>query len=621
MKICRLHLCMTVFSLLLLGQAGATEAPAVLLDQVEQLIGKDNPLAYRHLESALAGLPEKGALRLRAEMLRCQLDLDSGAEEKTYQLATQALQAHGPNDQTRIALQICAGKVAQQLAKLDLAAQHFEGAVESAKAIRQALPLADALSARGTLYIYRGESSKALDDLLEASRLFTEAGKTTPASYALSALANLYSNMGEYDNALRYHRQLLDFYKQQARPLDQAVSQFNIANVYSNMGNVQEARKQYQLAIEVAQRANDSRTVAYAERALGSDYLAENKPAESLRHLARAKAFFDKEPDEEQRAITVMAYAKALRLLKRSEQALREIDLALQVFDRNKSLYYQIGANQERSYILASMGSWQEAFVDFDKFWGLHLQWDRRSNEQRTAQLRTRFDVQLRDQENQRIALEKKALEESLHNTQQIRRLQLAVLLLAALVLCWLSWFAIRQIGHARRMKLLALSDELTGLSNRRSIMAQADGIFKSARKLRRPASVVIFDIDFFKRINDEFGHACGDAVLVAVSSSCQSALRRGDSVGRIGGEEFLVLLPEADIHAAQKVAECLRKKVESIDLKGQGIARAVTISLGVAQIKAGDKNLASLIERADQALYRAKDGGRNRVELDQAQT
>jgi len=604
-----------------LGAARALETPTVLLERVEQLIGKDNPRAYTHLEKAMAGITDNAALRLRAETLRCLLDLDSGANEKAYQLATQALKLTVHHSESRIALQICVGKIAQQLAKLEESAQHYEEAVDGAKKLKQSLLLADALQARGTLHIYRGDNAKALDDLLEASRLFTEARKTTSANYVLNALANLYSNMGEYDNALRYHRQLLDFHIQQARVLDQAVAQFNIANVYSNMGNVSEARKQYPLAIEAAQRANDNRTLAYAERALGSDYLTENKPNESLRHLARAKAFFDKEPDEEQRAITIMAYAKALRLLRRSEQALKEIDFALQVFDRNKSLYYQIGAYQEHSYIHASLGQWREAFFSYDKLWNLHLQWDRRSNDQRTAQLRTRFDVQLRDQENQRIALEKKALEQSLLDAQKIRKLQLAVLLLAILVVCWLSWFTIRQIGNARRMKVLALSDELTGLSNRRSIMAQADGLFKAARKQHRPASVVIFDIDFFKRINDEFGHACGDAVLVSVSSHSQSALRSGDYLGRIGGEEFLVVLPDADLSAAEKVAESLRRKIESIDFNEIGIARPVTISLGVAQISSCDKNLASVINRADQALYRAKDNGRNQVKLDKTET
>lgn len=619
MKISRLPLRVTVVFFLLLSPAWGAEPPAAMLDKVAQLIGKDNPLAYRRLELAVAQLTEKSELRLRAEVLHCQLDFDSGVTDKDYQRALQALANYPENSAARVDLQICLGRVAQQLAKLDEAAGYFESAVSGAKTLKRSSMIATALSARGTLYTYRGENSAALDDLLEANRLFTASKETTPASYVLSVLANLYANMGEYDNALRYHRQLRDFYVQQARGQDQAVSQFNIANVYSNMGDVAAARREYLLAIEVAKRVKDTRTVAYAERALGSDYLMENKPAESLRYLARAKAFFDQEPDEEQRAITVMAYAKALRLLNRSEQALREIDFSVQVFDRNKSLYYQIGAYQERSYIHASLGRWREAFVDHDKFFSLHMQWDRRSNEQRTAQLRTRFDVKLRDQENQRSALEKKALEQSLADTQQIRKLQLAVLLLAVLVLCWLSWFAMRQIGSARRMKVLALSDELTGLSNRRSIMTQADGIFKAARKQRRPASVLMFDIDFFKRINDEFGHACGDAVLAAVSSNCQAALRRGDCIGRIGGEEFLVVLPEGDIHAAQKVAECLRKKVESIDLKEMGIPRAVTISLGGAQISDGDKNLASLINRADQALYRAKEGGRNRLELDQA--
>lgn len=160
---------------------------------------------------------------------------------------------------------------------------------------------------------------------------------------------------------------------------------------------------------------------------------------------------------------------------------------------------------------------------------------------------------------------------------------------------------------------VMAETDQLTGLANRRRTLQLIDRTLAAARSTAQPMSVAIFDIDHFKAINDTFGHAAGDVVLQHVASAAQGAVRTGDVVGRIGGEEFVVILPGAAVFIALAVAERLRKAIETCpDLAGM---QAATISVGVATLR-GDEDVEALMRRADLALYEAKRNGRNRLKL-----
>ena len=159
----------------------------------------------------------------------------------------------------------------------------------------------------------------------------------------------------------------------------------------------------------------------------------------------------------------------------------------------------------------------------------------------------------------------------------------------------------------------LAEIDELTGIANRRTTAGRLAHEVLRAQRQETALSVVLCDIDHFKRVNDRHGHGTGDAVLAEVARALRDGLRRTDLVGRWGGEEFLAILPNAPAAGARVVAERLRALVQrAVHVEG---AEAVTISLGVATF-AGDTTAEALVERADGALYRAKERGRNRVDV-----
>ena len=161
--------------------------------------------------------------------------------------------------------------------------------------------------------------------------------------------------------------------------------------------------------------------------------------------------------------------------------------------------------------------------------------------------------------------------------------------------------------------------DNLTGVNNRSTILAFLAKHADLARRYRRPLSLVLADLDHFKSVNDRFGHAAGDEALRIFGTLAINRLRTSDPVGRIGGEEFLIVLPETRCQEAVNVAEDLRKAVASeiITPSGGGDPFQLTCCFGVAQLQPRDADGGSLLARTDVALYRAKALGRNRVESD----
>lgn len=175
-----------------------------------------------------------------------------------------------------------------------------------------------------------------------------------------------------------------------------------------------------------------------------------------------------------------------------------------------------------------------------------------------------------------------------------------------------------KQLAQAlSRMQDLAMVDELTGLKNRRAFFDDAEPAVAAARRRKQPIAVALLDLDYFKDVNDTYGHAVGDIVLKEVARRITSTLREEQIVGRLGGEEFVALLPDTTPAQALIAIERVRKAVGAtqIPLPGGGPAISVTVSGGIAPVLEDD-GLESVIDLADKAMYRAKGLGRDRVEV-----
>jgi diguanylate cyclase (GGDEF)-like protein len=169
----------------------------------------------------------------------------------------------------------------------------------------------------------------------------------------------------------------------------------------------------------------------------------------------------------------------------------------------------------------------------------------------------------------------------------------------------------IRKLGDARRqIEKLAITDDLTGLYNRRHVLSRFVEEFEKVKRLKTRVSCIIADIDHFKAINDHYGHLIGDQVLKVISSRIRNATRAYDILGRYGGEEFLIVLPDTGPEDARTLAERMRGDVKEDPVSGT----TITMSFGVTSAEEGDQSVDDIIKRADTNLYKAKHAGRDRV-------
>ena len=188
-----------------------------------------------------------------------------------------------------------------------------------------------------------------------------------------------------------------------------------------------------------------------------------------------------------------------------------------------------------------------------------------------------------------------------------------------ALIAPPVTWLVISLLQDAERARRaaewLSVTDPLTGAFNRRHFFVVGERRFAHSRQAHEPVCVLLLDVDNFKSINDQHGHAAGDRVLIEVARACKASLREADLLARYGGEEFVALLPATDLPVALQVAERVRASVaQSYVVTDAGAAVQPTVSVGVSMLAAGPASFDGLLAQADLAMYEAKRGGKNRV-------
>lgn len=180
----------------------------------------------------------------------------------------------------------------------------------------------------------------------------------------------------------------------------------------------------------------------------------------------------------------------------------------------------------------------------------------------------------------------------------------------------------VEEIAHRKsleaQLRRVAERDALTGLDSRSHFMKRAQALLRRSQHDKAPFSLFMIDVDHFKAINDTWGHSQGDSVLTAIAETCKQSLRPQDVIGRFGGEEFIVALPETHLKDARMVAERLQRKVAELPVMEAMPDHRLTVTIGIAGVLDEETDLPTLIEQADQALYAGKHGGRNRVVMSQ---
>ncbi len=216
-------------------------------------------------------------------------------------------------------------------------------------------------------------------------------------------------------------------------------------------------------------------------------------------------------------------------------------------------------------------------------------------------------------------ALERELALTSEHLQYRKRELRwtISIIVMSGVVLVLLSWMLIANVRHRRALLVLAEQDGLTGLPNRRRTVEKATAALAAAAVGHRPLTLALLDLDHFKKINDRCGHAIGDHVLKEFARLSRGVLRAADTLGRWGGEEFLLVLPDTQIESAVAIVQRMQSALAEVQLPETVPELSVSFSAGLATRTTHAQSLDEVIACADAALYEAKNGGRNLLRLD----
>jgi diguanylate cyclase (GGDEF)-like protein len=515
-------------------------------------------------------------------------------------------------------LRRCIGHTYELGGDLPRAGQAYEAALSDAERSGDREVEADVLGLRGGLRHRSGDFEGALDDLRRAHDIYVALDRGPSVSWVLNAIANVYADaaVGDYDRAIGYYRENLERHRASGDRAEMATTLFNIGSTLERQGDLAQAMAHYQQAREIDAARGDPESVAEEDRVIGALHARLGRLDLALPLIDAALGHYRARDDADGIARTRLTRAIALNEGGRPREALAELDPVQAHFESTGNRRFLVRVHALRAAALASMSRWEEAFAARSRQAELQGEIDRALASENLSRLRVAFDLERAEAQNRALRAEnaqRRAQEESAARERRLERIVTALALVLVLVLAVLGAL---QLRAARRFRVLALADELTGLPNRRSVLAFLRAALADAVRARRPLAVVGFDVDRFKSINDSLGHDGGDRVLRAVARLAAAALRHGDRVGRVGGEEFLLVLPGADADAAAEVAERLRSAIAGAPLPDLDPALRVSCSFGVAAAGDGEA-VDDLLRRADAALYRAKSGGRNRVEVD----
>jgi diguanylate cyclase (GGDEF)-like protein len=491
-------------------------------------------------------------------------------------------------------------------------------ATEEAQAVQKRGTIEDIclLIGRGLLQYREDREDLAIGSLTQAYRSSTTPAFAEPHVLAAGVLATVLRGMGDYPQALALNQEAIDWDTAQHAPLALSVDRFLRGRILILMQKYAQAIDEFDDARKLSAMLNDTQGVAFADVRVCESRI-------ELGQLIKARAACEN-------ALFTFIASRFSDEVKETEALLARIDLAEghpekalatlnEVLDhsgtdvlplRVASLY------QWRARTNAALHSYRDAYNDLSEYMRRYVATNDADRTKQAVALRARFET---DREIERNALLKRELdlshEQSQRQAQQLRWNAIAAVS-GVLVIALLMYFLVTNLRFRKQLVRLASQDGLTGLPNRRRTAELATDALAATTESDAPLTIAIIDMDHFKFINDRCGHATGDYVLREFARLGRESVRTGDTLGRWGGEEFLLIMPDATAEVAIATLERLRTLVFAINLPPSGAGLRVSMSAGLATRDRQVRSLDELIARADAALYVAKNEGRDLVRV-----
>lgn len=601
--------------------AAATEpSMAETLRQLESRAERNPTRAARELADWLAHSPALSDRdRLRVDLIRIEI---AGAMESSASTLTQVDQIL-PRlvDAGNAALQ--ARALALRVRLLDFLNRGAEALADSEVAFERAGKVSatelqvEILVSRAGILSKRADFAAAYSALGQAQRLAREVGTRRAEGNVAYYAAWLASAVGDRRRTVELFEQALTAYRNDDDPNSAADTLVGLGIALIRDRRANEALAPLDEAVRLFSELGDTRGTAVAQAPRAVALASAGRASEALAASDQAMSALRPYSSAEEMLFALVYRAQAANQLGRPQLALAALDEARPQAESSENALALLAFLRESAAALAAVGRYQEAHATLaDLVRRTEAHNEQRLSRQLAAQ-RGELESQRLERDNDLLRREADASRQAMAALERAAQLRMVLVVLTGVIAAAMLYGLWWQHRVNRRIAVLAATDALTGTFNRRRIDEVGQEAFAAHRASGLPLSVALLDLDHFKQINDQHGHATGDAVLRAVADTLAGQLRTTDLLGRYGGEEFAVILPRADVLEAAVIVERLRAAVAGLSLAALGVGERLTLSAGVTGARGSDTSFESIVDRADVALYRAKGGGRNRVQIE----
>ena len=473
-----------------------------------------------------------------------------------------------------------------------------------------------------------GRMDKALEEYLGALRIAEELADPAEIGKTASNIGNVYLEVGNLVEALKYQEQALTAFEKAdfkigiaGGALNLGATRTQLADTADDEGNKARAtqlRRQaiadYEKSLLTFRLLDIPRGVSAALNSLGGAKRRAGKPAEALTHVEEALALRRKVGDKQGEVESLMQLSSIRTDLGQKDLAIRGLGEAVVLGESIQANNLLLDGYRTLGTLRREAGDFRGALEAFEKSAEIQKKLDAEQMNERLTELKLKYDDEKKSKEIELLRRDQQINELELKRQGTIVRAAVAgVILVCLIAVLFYNRYRLR-VRSEKQLDIASRTDPLTGLANRRDLMEKIEYERTRAKRGTRPLSLMICDADDFKKINDTYGHYAGDTALRFISRVLKETARAQDVVGRWGGEEFLLVLPDTDAAGGANLAEKIRvARKERICSTESGVMLPVTLTLGIAQERP-EEDTDHWIRRADDALLKGKREGKNRV-------
>lgn len=492
---------------------------------------------------------------------------------------------------------------------------YFKSALSISKRTNYEMGILDSYLNLTAHHISESQYVLAHDYSEKAFALAKSTNNTEYMAHASGLIGNIYAHMDRHEDAIKYRTSSTNAYKE----LDNHVS-VNISNMAIAHSMI--ALKRYHLAesmlIEILGSAYTIKADRFSVYQLLADiYTSQDRYAEANYYINESKKYIDLINSQPTLGRWYVSRINILVGLNKLDEAKELIDVLENgdLFKDNK-----VTRTVKIQYILAKSNYFEQK-GDYKKSLNYYKeyndQWTELKNSNSSnliSELRIKFETDKIEQENSELIHKNELSTVKLAESEKYKKNQLLIIVISIGILIALIPMLLHQISLRKKLSEMVNIDSMTKVYNRHYLMNKGHYLYEQSRR-RTVNSIILLDIDNFKSINDQYGHSMGDQVLKKVASLCSTAVRNTDRFGRMGGEEFVAILPNTTIDEAMDVSERIRKAIEQCAWDEFGISHNITVSVGVSMLSNQDEGgFQKVLNLADKAMYKAKTTGKNKV-------